>query len=289
VSRAAVLAAAAVVVVAAAVFAAGTSARSRPVPRFAHVIVVVLENKERRQVVGSSSAPTFNALARRYAVLSDYHGVAHPSLPNYLALVSGSTHGIRSDCTACTVGGPSLADSFARSHISWKTYAEGLPSAGYTGDGPSPYAKKHVPFVYFRRVLAHPAWLDRIVPFSQLAADLRARRLPAFSLVVPNLCHDTHDCPLRSGDRWLAQRIEPLLGSAQLAHSVVFVVFDEGESDEGGGGSVAALALGPAVLPHTSYGRAVDHYGLLRTIEDAWSVPPLGKSRAARPITGIWR
>lgn len=260
-----------------------------PIPHFGHVVVVVLENKEKPQVVGSSSAPVFNRLGRQYAQLTDYHGVGHPSLPNYLALVSGSTFGITTDCTTCTVGGKSLADTFAHAHITWKTYAESLPAAGYTGDGPKPYAKKHDPFVYFRNVLARPAWLDRVVPFTQFAHDLRAKRLPQFSLVVPNLCNDTHDCALRSGDRWLGENIAPLLHSPEFAGSVVFVVFDEGESYEGGGGSIAGLALGPAVLPHTSYRGALDHYGVLRTIEDAWSLPLLGNSRTAHPITGIWR
>ncbi len=265
------------------------AATTRPIPHFSHVVVVVLENKEKSDVAGSSSAPVFNALGRQYAAFSDYHGVSHPSLPNYLALVSGSTYGIRTDCTTCTVGGKSLADTFARARISWKTYAENLPHAGYTGDGPKPYAKKHVPFVYFRNVLDRRAWLDRVVPFSQLSVDLRAKRLPQFSLIVPNLCNDVHDCPLATGDRWLAKNIVPLLHSSELAHSVVFVVFDEGSSNDGGGGNVAGLVLGSAVQPHSSVGGDLDHYALLRTIEDAWGLPRLGKSRTARPITGIWR
>ena len=77
---------------------------ARPhIPAFRHVLVVVLENKERDQIVGNAAAPTFNAIAQRYATLSNYDAVAHPSLPNYLALVSGSTHGIRSDCTSCAI------------------------------------------------------------------------------------------------------------------------------------------------------------------------------------------
>src|SRR5947208_1865187 len=83
------------------------SAARPDIPTFRHVLVVVFENKERDAIVGTTAAPTFDALARRYATLSKYHAVAHPSLPNYLALVSGSTHGIRSDCTSCVIRAPS--------------------------------------------------------------------------------------------------------------------------------------------------------------------------------------
>ena len=98
-----------------------------PVPSFHHVVVVVFENHERSEIAGSSSAPTFAALARRGATLTGYDAVSHPSLPNYLALVSGSTHGISDDCTSCVVSGPSLADTLAAAGRTWKTYAEGLP------------------------------------------------------------------------------------------------------------------------------------------------------------------
>ena len=266
------------------------AAGARPaVPAFRHVLVVVFENRERGQVLGEGSAPTFAALARKYAVLSRYTGVAHPSLPNYLALVSGSTHGIVTDCTTCIVGGRNLADELDAAGKSWKTYAEGLPRAGFEGAGAGRYAKKHDPLLYFRDVADVWARAARVVPYTQLARDLAAHALPDFGLVVPNLCDDMHDCSVATGDRWLRLNIVPLLGRPELARSVVFVIFDEGLTDEGGGGQVAALALGPAVRPHSSFGAATNHYGLLRTIEDAWGLPHLGRSARAAPITGIWK
>ena len=110
-----------------------TAPRSVRVPAFTHVVVVVFENHEASSISGNPDAPTFNALARRYATLTNYDGVAHPSLPNYLALVSGSTQGISSDCTDCIVRAASLADTLGRAGKTWKTYAEGLPSPGFTG------------------------------------------------------------------------------------------------------------------------------------------------------------
>lgn len=253
-----------------------------PVPRFAHVIVIVFENKEEHQVIGTRSAPTFTRLARTYARLRDYHGVAHPSLPNYLALVSGGTHGIRSDCTSCTVAGRNLADTLEVAGRTWKTYAEGLPRPGFTGPFAGRYAKKHDPLLYFRDVAGSATRRRNIVPLTQLGIDLRAQQLPDFALVVPDGCHSMHDCSVRTGDRWLAHTIPPLL---DLPGTAIFVTFDEGSLPN----HVPALVLGTAVKPGSSFARRTNHYGLLRTIEDAWGLPPLGASARAAPITGIWR
>ncbi len=267
----------------------GPAPPSVPLPRFRHVLVVVFENRERSDVAGSPDAPTFRALARRYATLTRYDAVTHPSLPNYLALVSGSTHGITSDCTDCIVTARNLADTLEASGRTWKTYAEGLPSPGFVGASAGRYAKKHDPFLYFRDVLASNARRERVVPFAQLGRDLARGWLPDFALVVPDLCHDMHDCSVATGDAWLRAEIVPLLRKPALAGSVVFVVFDEGSSDAGGGGNVEALALGSTVRPGAVFARPTNHYGLLRTIEDAWGLPRLGLSARARPIGGIWR
>ena len=266
-----------------------TVPRSVRVPDFTHVVLVVFENHEASSIAGNPDAPTFNALARRYATLTDYDAVAHPSLPNYLALVSGSTQGISSDCTDCVVHARSLADTLGAAGKTWKTYAEDLPYAGFTGASAGRYAKKHDPFLYFRDVADSRAGRDRVVPLPRLGRDLAARRLPDFSLVVPNLCDDMHDCSVATGDTWLKAHIVPLLHSPSLRGGVVFVLFDEGTSDTGGGGRVEALALGPAVRRGTRFAKATNHYGLLRTIEDAWSLPRLGFSRTGTPIGGIWK
>ena len=263
----------------------GAQARTA-VPSFRHVVVIVFENKEEVSVLGSSDAPTFNTMARRYARLMRYYGVTHPSLPNYLALVSGSTQGITSDCTDCIVSARNLADTLEAAGKTWRLYAEGLPRPGFTGAFAGRYAKKHAPFLYFRDVVDAPARLSRVVSLARMPADVRTGKFPDFALVVPDLCHSMHDCSVAVGDRWLRSTLPPLL---KLPDSVVFVVFDEGSSNARGGGHVPALALGTAVRPATRFTGVSGHYGLLRTIEAAWSLPLLGRSATARPITGIWR
>jgi hypothetical protein len=257
-----------------------------PIPDFDHVIVVVFENKEAGSVLGSPNAPTFNLYGRRYARITQSYGVTHPSLPNYLALVSGSTWGITTNCVACSVNARSLADTIEASGRSWKTYAEGLPRPGFLGGSSGRYAKRHNPFAYFRPIAAKPERAERLVPLGELATDLAANDLPDFALVVPDLCHSMHDCPVGVGDTWLRRTVGPLL---ELPRTAIFITFDEGGTSVRGGGHIATLAVGTAVRAGARFRPVTNHYGLLRTIEQAWGLPKLGRSATARPITGIWR
>jgi hypothetical protein len=278
----AALAAAALVLVA----IPGAARGQGTVPAVRHVVLIVFENKERGSVLGRPTAPTFNRMAAQYATLGRYYGSTHPSLPNYLVLVSGSTQGITTNCMSCVAHGRSLAGTLEASDRTWKTYAEGLPRAGFTGPAAGRYAKKHIPFLYFREVLADPVRRARVVPLARLRADLRADALPDFALLVPDLCHSMHDCPVASGDAWLRAVLPPLL---RLPETVIFVVFDEGTTNVRGGGWIPALALGTAVRPGSRYDAVTGHCALLRTVEDAWDLPKLGCSARVPPISAIWR
>ena len=260
------LAATAVAVVA----LATAPAAAAPLPRVDHVVVIVFENRERDAVLGSGAAPTFDRLARDYVDLTNYHALTHPSLPNYIALVAGSTNGISDDCTDCVIPrGTTIGDRLTRAGRTWAAYAEGYPASPR-------FAKRHVPFLYFPRDRAH------VHPL----AALRPGRLPAFAFVVPDRCHDMHDCDVATGDAWLSRTVRPLLGVPRTA---VFVLFDEGATSAGGGGHVAAIVAGTAVARRVHYTRPTGHYAVLRTIEDVLGVPPLGASASARPLRSIWR
>jgi acid phosphatase len=281
----------ATIVVAFTTGAVGSTVNAARVPTFKRVIIVVFENKSYEEVVGNPSAPTFDLLSRRYALLTQYFAVAHPSLPNYLALVSGKTQGVTENCFDCIFSARNLADTIEASGRTWKTYAEDLPAPGFTGSTSGGYSKHHNPLLYFSNVLSQPKRLGRIVPYPQFQRDLSRRRLPDFSLVVPNACNSTHDCSIDEGDNWLGAFLKPLLGSPQMANGVVFVSFDEAERSDtaGGGGRVATLVLGPLVRPGARSAARLTHYSLLRTIEDGWRLPHLGKAASATPIGGIWR
>lgn len=291
VRRATGVAAAAVAVTMSGAAAAGPTVASTHVPALKRVVVVVFENHSYDQIIRNPYAPTLNAMARKYALLTRYHAVARPSLPNYLALVSGSTQGLTTTCTECVFDATNLTDTIEASGRTWKTYAEGLPEPGFTGAQSGSYVKRHNPFLYFTSVVSRPDRLRRIVPYKQFATDLARRRLPHFSLVVPDLCNGMHDCSIEQGDAWLADFLTPLLASRQLAGGAVVVTFDEGRKEDrvNIGGHIATLILGPTVRPGSRSTTRLTHYALLRTIEDAWELPHLGRAATARPIGGIWK
>jgi phosphatidylinositol-3-phosphatase len=257
-----------------------------PIPDFDHVIVVVFENKESGSVLGSRDAPTFNLYARVYARATQYYGVTHPSLPNYLALVAGSTFGYTTNCVDCPLAAQSLADTIEDTGRTWKAYAEGLPARGFLGGANGRYAKKHNPFAYFDPIIEDPTRLRQIVPVEELRTDAARGTLPDFSFVVPDLCNSMHDCTVRTGDAWLRKTVGPLL---KLPRTAIFITFDEGATWIRGGGHIPTLVVGTAVRRKSAYRLVTNHYGLLRTIEQAWRLPLLGQSARARPLTGIWR
>jgi hypothetical protein len=254
--------------------------------RPAHVAVIVMENEEYTDIIGSRSAPYINGLARRYGLATETYAISHPSLPNYLALAGGSTFGITSDCIDCSVPGAGLAGQLEAAHISWKGYMEDLPRPCFTGSDSGNYAKKHDPFVYFRPLVANASLCARrVVPLPQLAADERSGSLPSLIWITPNLCHDMHDCDVGTGDRFLSGLVAPLirlLGKRGL----LIVTWDEGSSDAGccrlaSGGHVVTIVAGPAARLHARLATATDHYSVLRTIEDLFGVERLGGAACA--------
>jgi hypothetical protein len=235
----------------------------------AHIAVVVMENEEYGDIVGSGSTPYINALARLGALATQMYAVSHPSLPNYLALTGGSTFGIDSDCTGCVVRATSIVDQLERAGISWKAYMEDLPHPCFFGASAGGYAKKHDPFVYYRPDFSV---CHHVVPLSQLAADERHHSLPTYIWVTPNLCHDMHDCDPATGDRFLSRLLPPLL-RALGAHGLLFLTWDEGSSDNGccrlaSGGHIATIVAGPGALRGARMRTPADHYSVLQTIED---------------------
>jgi len=267
----------------------GVQPSKLPSPVSSRVIVIVMENAEYGEVLGNPAAPYINALARRYGLATQSFAIAHPSLPNYLALTSGSTQGVSSDCTECRVGASNIVDELEASGISWKAYLEDEPGACFQGAGAGGYAKKHNPFIYYKDIAGAHRRCSRLVGFTQLAADLRRGQLPTYTWISPNLCDDGHDCGVAGSDRFLA-RTAPALLRELGPHGFLVLTWDEGSSDRGccggvaRGGQVATILAGPDVRRGGRYGRPVDHYGVLGTIEQALGVPAL--AGAADPSSG---
>jgi hypothetical protein len=263
------------------------------VPRAAasHIATIVMENEEADAVIGNRKAPYINRLARRGGLATSSYAITHPSLPNYLALTSGSTHGVTSDCTSCHVAARNIADQLDAAHLSWRAYMEDLPSPCFKGAGAGGYAKKHDPFMYYDDIAGSPARCRRVVPFSALARDLRRGSLPAYSFIAPNLCHDGHDCGIGEADRFLSGFVPSLL-PALGPHGYLVLTWDEGSSDAGccggaRGGRIATIVVGPDVRAGARAARPIDHYGVLGSVEDSLRLPRLGA--AADPVHGSLR
>ena len=258
-----------------------------PASATSHVVVIVMENKSYGEVVGSPDAPYFNSLGKRYALPARMYGIRHPSLPNYLALIGGDTFGIDSNCTDCHVKARNLADQLDAVGYTWKGYMEGMPRRCFRGAGSGQYAKKHNPFVYFDSIRKDPARCNRVVPYRRLADDLRAGSLPDFVFITPDLCNDTHDCGVATGDRYL-KSIVPALLRELGPHGLLFVTYDEGRDDAGccenaAGGRIPTVVAGPDVKRGvTAPDRRYSLYSVLRTIEEGFGVPLLRHAGDAR-------
>ena len=270
---------------------------------FSHAFVIVEENHSYDQIIGSASAPYINVLARSYGLATNYYAVSHPSLPNYLALVSGSTQGMTYDCADCSFNAPNLVDEFARRGVTWKAYLEGVPRPCYDLGGAGSaldwlrgnyYVRRHNPFMYFQDIATDPARCNQVVPFEQLATDLQSDTVPDFVWITPNLAHDMHNGSVAAGDAWLAALIPTLLRSAAWRdNGAIFIVWDEGTTSEGccgvSGGHVPLLVITPGRPPARS-ATPYTHYSLLRTLEELWGLNLLGRSGDAetRPILDLF-
>jgi hypothetical protein len=246
--------------------------RAPPAGGDRRVIVVVLENHSYDQIKGSS--PYLNQLAQRCALAINYAAVTHPSLPNYLALTSGDTDGIHSDCTSCSTRARSIFEQLG-GH--WRSYLESMPTPGYQGAAAGLYAKKHNPASYYTRLAA--SYKDNAVPLGSpshgsLARDLKTNTYPRFSLIIPNLCNDEHDCPISIGDQYLQEWIPKILASRSYrsGKTVLFITYDEGISTSN---HVYTVAASRSIRPKTIIRRPLDHYSLLRTSEQLLGLPCL--------------
>jgi acid phosphatase len=248
-------------------------------PRPKHVVVVVFENKKASSVIGSRQAPYLTGLAHRGAYLTESYGVAHPSQPNYLALFSGSTHGVTGDTCPERFHADNLAAQLRAAGDSYGSYVESLPSTGFTGCAAPHYDRAIAPWTDFTSV---PASTQH--PFSAFPRDYAA--LPTVSFVLPNMCHNMHYCSVATGDRWARRALDPYARWARTHDSLLLVTFDE--DDDTRVNRIPTFLVGQPVRPG-SYAEHVDHYTILRTLEAMYGLHPLGAAADRRPLTDVFR
>lgn len=258
--------------------ASRSTAPATRVPRPDHIVVVVMENRSYSEVIGNRSAPFINSLAGSGALFTQSFAITHPSEPNYLALFSGSTHGLSDDSCPHAYPGSNLAAELLHAGSSFAGYAEGLPSAGYQGCSSGAYARKHVPWADFP---ALPASLSQ--PFTAFPSDYT--QLPALSFVVPNLDHDMHNGTIAQGDQWLQRNLGSYAQWAAGHNSLLVLTWDE--DDHSAHNQIPTIITGASVKPGR-YSEHVTHYRLLRTLQACEALPPIGHSANTTPITDIW-
>lgn len=264
----------------------GPCGRARPGrARYRHVVWVVMENKAYGDIIGSRDAPYLNALARRCGSATRFYAKAHPSLPNYIYMTSGSTQGITDDSgpSSHRLGAPSIFSQLGRG---WRALQESMPRNCSTSSS-GLYAARHNPAVYYTRVRDACARQD--VPLRN-PPNLAAR----FTFITPNLCNDMHSCPstggkseqVRTGDRWLSRWIPRILRSPQYRSggTVVFLTWDEDDysSDQ----RIPTLVIGPSVRRGLRVSRRFTHASMLRTTQQLLGLGPLGDSRGAASMRG---
>src|SRR5262245_8291619 len=255
-------------------------ASAQPVDR---VFLIVMENKEFTEIVGNPSAPFMNALIASYGLADNNTGVTHPSLPNYMAMTGGETF-FTTNCQNCVVDAPNIVDRLEASGRSWTAYMEGMTTpCGLVDEGL--YVTRHNPFVHYRNIVENPARCNRIRPFTEFQGALQANSLSNYVWITPDLCHDMHDCDVGEGDRWLQSIVPSIVQSPSFQRAVLFIAWDEGTTDVGGGGRIPLIVVSPRTPPGTRSSIASDHYSLLRTIESFWGLLPLGQSANARALS----
>jgi acid phosphatase len=259
------------------------------VPSSQHVFLVVEENHNYEQVIGNASMPYLNSLANRYGLAINYDANSHYSIPNYMWLAAAAPVTMNDNTTA-KFNMDNIVRHLMVAGKTWKAYAESLPYAGYVGynrpagcsGSTCVYAERHVPLTYFTDI-ANSSERFNIVPFTQLAQDIANHALPNYGFVTPNLQHDAHNGTLATADQWLKTNIAPLIASPEFQQDgILIITFDEGPDtdcrplascpalpENGGGGRVATIVIGPKVLRGFKSSGHYKHPNILRTMGEA--------------------
>lgn len=260
-----------------------SAAHAQTLPRPDHIVLVMEENHAFSEIIGSSSAPYINSLAKQGALFTNSHGVTHPSEPNYLALFSGSTQGISDDSCPHTFAGPDLGGELIKAGLSFSGYSESMPSVGFTGcfapTSSQLYARKHNPWVNFTDVPSNDNQ-----PFTNFPTDFTT--LPTISIVVPNQQDDMHSGSIQQGDSWLKNHIDSYVQWAKTHNSLLIVTWDE--DDGSSSNQIPTFFVGPMVKAG-QYSESINHYNVLRTLEAIYGLPFANNSANVTTISDTWQ
>ncbi|MCZ8515210.1 acid phosphatase [Paenibacillus filicis] len=243
-----------------------------------HIVVVIEENHSYNQIVGNTQAPFLQSLIGRGALFTNAHGIGNPSQPNYFALFSGSTQNVKDDSCKGPFSADNLATELMKANLSFAGYSEGLPSAGFTGCSSGGYARKHNPWAQFTNV---PKEMNK--PMTEFPSDYT--KLPTVSIVVPTLQNDMHDGTIQEADSWLKKYMEAYVSWADKNRSLFIITWDEDNSNKN---HIPVIMVGP-MIKAGAYPDPINHYHVLRTIEDLYQLHPLGETKKVQAQSAIWK
>jgi phosphatidylinositol-3-phosphatase len=251
------------------------------------VLLIVEENET--AVAARKGMPVLARLGKRYGRTTHYRALAHPSLPNYLALAGGSTFGVRDDLSpsAHHIAGRSVFDQAIAAHRSATAYAESMPSrCERTSSGL--YAARHNPWTYFHDATSRVNCRHHDVPAGTVSSgalhdDVVNGRLPAVGMLTPNLCHDAHNCSLATANRWLKAWLQVIRSGPDWTSGRLAVVVTFDEDDGAHPNSVLTTVLAPSIRDVASAAH-LTHYSWTRYADELIGAPPLRQARHARSL-----
>lgn len=261
-----------------------------PLPTPPHVAVIMLENKGYAATLGSCGAdPYLCGLASTYASVTGWTGVTHPSEPNYVAFESGSVGACTGDtsCPAFSVTRQDLGGQLSAAGIPWVSWQESMPSACFTGQTSGNYALKHS-FGGFFADDKTPCRIDPYPGSASAVGTLTGASAPDFVWITPNLVHDMHSGSVAAGDAWLKANVAPLLASSWFTNfdSTVVITMDEG--DPGCCNAVPMVVISNNAKGTGNVSKPGNHYGTLRTIEEAFGLSLLGSASGGTDLSSLF-
>lgn len=237
-------------------------------PTFSHVVLIVEENHNYSEVVGSSDMPYLNSLISQYGLATQYFANAHPSIPNYLMLTTGQMETFDDNFTG-TISDDNIVRELVKAGKTWKAYEESIPAPAYLGPDQGGYVRRHDPFTYLSDVQNSTTQAANIVPFTQFSSDLANNALPQYAFISPNVNNDAHNGTLAAADSWLQNHVPALLTNPAFQSSgLLIITFDESELTdfENGGGHVATVIISSQAKKGFQSQTMYQHQSLLRLI-----------------------
>ena len=272
------------------------SASAGTVPQSNHIWIITEENHSYEKVIGNPNMPYFNSLAKKYAVAAQYYANIHNSLADLMRIVAGQNVTLWNNTTSC-YNVDNVVRHLLLHGMTWKSYQEDLPYAGFTGLTWAGYLRRHNPLIDFTDTCT-PSQKLNDVPYSQLAKDIANNATPNYAFISPNKWHDAHDGTLAQADQWLSQQVPKILALPEFqsgGDGLLFIVWDEGTHTDNRcnaqvsgicGGRIATLVVGPKVKRGCKSQVLYHHQSLMRTVCDAFRFTSCPGAAATAPAMG---